>query len=115
MRLEISWATIHPIKGKPSRVRHVRSRDSRDVHRDTSQRRNVEIYYANIMRDALARYLVRAAVVAISIACASAPADAAPVQAYKLTSSLKVGGEGGWDYVTLNPEGALLYVTRTTP
>jgi DNA-binding beta-propeller fold protein YncE len=66
------------------------------------------------MKDALARPLLLAAVVAISIACASAPADAASVQAYKLTSSLKVSGEGGWDYVTLNPAGTLLYVTRAT-
>jgi DNA-binding beta-propeller fold protein YncE len=33
---------------------------------------------------------------------------------YKLTSTIKLGGEGGWDYVTLNGAGKLLYVTRTT-
>jgi hypothetical protein len=64
------------------------------------------------MKHVLARLLIFATVAVISILPTSAPADAAPARMYKLTSSLKIGGEGGWDYVTLNPAGTLLYVTR---
>jgi DNA-binding beta-propeller fold protein YncE len=41
-------------------------------------------------------------------------ARAAATSNYKLTSTIKLGGEGGWDYVTLDGAGKLLYVTRTT-
>jgi outer membrane protein assembly factor BamB len=34
--------------------------------------------------------------------------------AYKLAATFKVGGDGGWDYATLAPDGRILYVTRTT-
>src|SRR5580693_4797655 len=34
--------------------------------------------------------------------------------AYKMTASYQVGGDGGWDYATLGPDGHHLYVTRTT-
>jgi DNA-binding beta-propeller fold protein YncE len=44
----------------------------------------------------------------------NSPASAAPLQYYKLAAPLKVGGEGGWDYVTLDKAGRLLYVTRST-
>jgi len=44
----------------------------------------------------------------------NSPAGAASLQYYKLTAPLEVGGEGGWDYVTLDPAGRLLYVTRST-
>src|SRR5216684_1062912 len=45
----------------------------------------------------------------------SHPALAAqPAQIYKLTGSIKIGGEGGWDYLTLSPDGHTLYITRTT-
>jgi DNA-binding beta-propeller fold protein YncE len=40
-------------------------------------------------------------------------ADAGP-PAYKLTATFKVGGDGGWDYATLGPDGRVLYVTRST-
>ncbi len=33
---------------------------------------------------------------------------------YTVKEQLKVGGEGGFDYVTLDAEGKLLYLTRTT-
>ena len=42
------------------------------------------------------------------------PAGAAALQQYRPAASLKVGGTGGWDYVTLDPLGRLLYVTRST-
>ena len=43
-------------------------------------------------------------------------AAAAPATdpSYTLTRTIKVGGDGGWDYVTLDPAGKTLYVTRTT-
>src|ERR1017187_6366861 len=44
-------------------------------------------------------------------AAAAAPATD---QTYALATTLKVGGDGGWDDVTLNAAGQLLYVTRTT-
>src|ERR1700736_5730810 len=33
---------------------------------------------------------------------------------YRLTSTMRLGGEGGWDYVTFDPTDKFLYVTRTT-
>ena len=33
---------------------------------------------------------------------------------YKLSAVFKLGGDGGWDYVTLGKDDHLLYVTRTT-
>jgi hypothetical protein len=41
---------------------------------------------------------------------ASAPSDAGP---YKIAQTFHVGGEGGWDYITVDPEHKLLYVPRT--
>ena len=56
--------------------------------------------------------LVGAALAACCAAWNGVARAAAP--GYKLTSTMKVGGEGGWDYVTLNAAGKFLYVTRTT-
>lgn len=36
------------------------------------------------------------------------------VEPYKVTETLKIGGEGGWDYATLNDAGGLLFLTRST-
>ncbi|HJW71956.1 MAG TPA: YncE family protein [Geothrix sp.] len=45
----------------------------------------------------------------------SAPAPAAQqASTWSLLRSLPVGGEGGWDYVTLDPEAERLYVPRST-
>jgi DNA-binding beta-propeller fold protein YncE len=67
------------------------------------------------MRTIRARIFVIVAFAAIELARNSPPALAAsPMPAYELGPSLKIGGDGGWDYVTLNREGRLLYVTRTT-
>lgn len=41
----------------------------------------------------------------------SAPSDTGP---YKISQTFQVGGEGGWDYITVDPEHKLLYVPRTT-
>jgi DNA-binding beta-propeller fold protein YncE len=42
-----------------------------------------------------------------------APAEQ-PESAYKLLKTIPVGGEGGWDYLTMDPEGRRLYVSRST-
>ncbi len=41
-------------------------------------------------------------------------AQAAETKAYKLAATLKVGGEGGWDYATLDDKGERLFLPRTT-
>jgi outer membrane protein assembly factor BamB len=41
-------------------------------------------------------------------------ARAAEIPGYRLTSTMKLGGEGSWDYVTIDGPGRSLYVTRTT-
>ena len=33
---------------------------------------------------------------------------------YSLTNTLKIGGAGGWDYVTVDPQSHLVYVTRSS-
>ena len=65
------------------------------------------------MRTVYVRFLALAIFAAAQIFL-NTPAGAAPLQHYKLAASLKVGGEGRWDYVTLDPAGRLLYVTRST-
>ena len=34
--------------------------------------------------------------------------------AWKVSRTLHIGGEGGWDYVTVDPGSHRLFVTRTT-
>lgn len=41
------------------------------------------------------------------------PADSSPGP-YHVTETFHVGGEGGWDYLTVDPEHQLLYVPRST-
>jgi len=41
-------------------------------------------------------------------------AEASAAISYKLLDTLKIGGEGGWDYLTLDATGKRLYITRTT-
>lgn len=33
---------------------------------------------------------------------------------WEVTKTFHIGGEGGWDYLTVDPETHLLYVPRTT-
>jgi len=47
------------------------------------------------------------------IAVASA-GGAEAVGPYAITKTLKIGGLGSWDYVTVDPQGGRLYLTRTT-
>src|SRR5882724_9352872 len=44
---------------------------------------------------------------------AETPATA-PAGSYAVTNEFKIGGEGRWDYLTLDPAAHLLYVPRTT-
>lgn len=52
--------------------------------------------------------------------CGSSAATSSPAPhvlttpSYKLTKTLKIGGDGGWDYVTVDASGKLLYLTRST-
>jgi DNA-binding beta-propeller fold protein YncE len=48
---------------------------------------------------------------AAALAGAQSPPDAGP---YQVADSLKVGGPGGWDYITVDSEQKRLYVPRTT-
>jgi DNA-binding beta-propeller fold protein YncE len=42
---------------------------------------------------------------------ASTTSDSGP---YRVSQTFKIGGEGGWDYLTVDPERKLLYVPRST-
>jgi DNA-binding beta-propeller fold protein YncE len=42
---------------------------------------------------------------------ASPPATAGP---YRVVQTFRIGGTGGWDYLTVDPQGKLLYVPRST-
>jgi DNA-binding beta-propeller fold protein YncE len=64
------------------------------------------------MRNGYARRLILVLFAAVQIFL-NAQAHAA-MQYYKLSASLKIGGAGRWDYVTLDAAGRLLYVTRST-
>src|SRR5260370_38911493 len=59
------------------------------------------------------RFLFLAILIALGVGGIRAAAAAAD-QPYALSRTIKVGGDGGWDYVTLDAAGKLLYVTRTT-
>ncbi len=53
--------------------------------------------------------------VAASSAQAQPPAPRRPPPAaYRVAQTFHVGGEGGWDYLTVDPQAKLLYVPRST-
>ena len=54
--------------------------------------------------------------VATSLLLAAAPGRAAPAASgdYKVAKTFKVGGEGGWDYLTVDPVAHRLYFGRST-
>lgn len=54
---------------------------------------------------------VMGATAARAQSAASAPAETGP---YHVSQTFRVGGEGGWDYITVDPEHELLYVPRST-
>ena len=67
------------------------------------------------MKNAGARILVLAIALSVGLGWIQSAAGApAADQTYALTRTLKIGGDGGWDYATLDAAGKLLYVTRTT-
>ena len=53
---------------------------------------------------------------ALTLLAAFLPMAAAPALAqYKILRTLKVGGDGGFDYVTADPANRALYVARSGP
>jgi YVTN family beta-propeller protein len=44
--------------------------------------------------------------------CAVAALPAVAQKSYKLADRVKLGGEGGWDYLTYDPDGSRVFVTR---
>jgi len=64
------------------------------------------------MKKFAVRFLFLAILIALAVG--GIRAAAAADQTYALSRTIKVGGDGGWDYVTLDAAGKLLYVTRTT-
>ncbi len=53
-------------------------------------------------------------VVAVFLLAAAAALPALPQAHWSVSRTLHVGGEGGWDYVTVDSSGHRLFVTRTT-
>ena len=50
----------------------------------------------------------------ILAAAAIAAVPAAAQKSYKLADRTKLGGEGGWDYLTYDPDGSRVFITRGT-
>jgi len=48
------------------------------------------------------------------LAAFSVASRAADAPAYKVSSLGTIGGEGGWDYVTIDDKGETLYIPRST-
>src|SRR5437588_9228863 len=46
--------------------------------------------------------------------CGVMNAQALPGSTYHVVKTIKLGGEGGWDYVVADPAGHRLYITRGT-
>jgi DNA-binding beta-propeller fold protein YncE len=55
-----------------------------------------------------------ALLVAIAAAALPVPGDAAPAVNYHLARTAVLGGDGGWDYLTYDPVGKRLFITRGT-
>lgn len=58
--------------------------------------------------------LAPALLLAVSSSAQSSPTEAGENGPYHVSQIFHVGGEGGWDYLTVDPEHHLLYVPRTT-
>lgn len=59
--------------------------------------------------------MIRSSVLILAVCALSAVgADAAAQTPYKVVKKLAVGGEGGWDYVTVDPDAHRLYIPRST-
>ena len=59
------------------------------------------------------KILCAAVALALALLAASARAQSSEGQ-YKVTQTLKIGGVGGWDYLTVDPQAKRLYVPRST-
>jgi YVTN family beta-propeller protein len=56
--------------------------------------------------------LMGGCLLSLTVACSTvAAAQSGP---YKIQSQWKIGGEGGWDYLTVDPQAHLLYITHGT-
>ena len=55
----------------------------------------------------------RALLVCVSVLLASAILSAGP-SGYHVTKTLKLGGDGGWDYLTVDAKGRRAYISRST-
>src|SRR5205823_4174037 len=58
--------------------------------------------------------ILAAALICGMTSIARADAPSAKTEPYRVANVLHVGGEGGWDYLTVDAEHKLLYVPRTT-
>lgn len=58
--------------------------------------------------------LAPALLLALSSPAQSSPAEMSENGPYHVSQVFHIGGEGGWDYLTVDSEHHLLYVTRTT-
>lgn len=56
--------------------------------------------------------LAAAIVLALSLALYAAPAD--PAAGYRVIREIPIGGEGGWDYLAMDPAARRLYVSHGT-
>ena len=59
-----------------------------------------------------ARRVAASLVVLLALAACLRAAD--PAGQYKVVQTLRVGGDGGWDYLAVDPAARRLYVTRST-
>ena len=51
-------------------------------------------------------------VVVIFVAAMLASLPAFAQKQFKVTNQVKLGGEGGWDYLVYDPDGKRLFITR---
>ena len=59
-------------------------------------------------------FSISLAVFAAAVVHAQSPAATAGAGTYKVSQVFHIGGEGGWDYLTVDSENKLLYIPRTT-
>jgi DNA-binding beta-propeller fold protein YncE len=50
----------------------------------------------------------------VNLSAQSSASGATAVTGYRVSQTFHVGGDGGWDYLTVDPEHKLLYVPRST-
>src|ERR1700745_3238453 len=70
--------------------------------------------FADMKNSSLRLFVLILVATALAACCVTWNGVARAAPGYKLTSAMKLGGEGGWDYATLEAAGKFLYVTRTT-